>query len=306
MIERKQLVLAIPAVAIVAALAAYWIPSPPRPEVTLAEASSLARVGRLDEAEAKLGDLLRRHPDHPGANVLAAQVALGRDTHEESPDLDRAKIALDYLDRVRTDDRSIAATVRLLRGNAEHRLGRLDEAESSWIEAIRLDPTVPEAGWALLNLYYLERRRDDARRLALRLHETEPDRRDRVQLLLELLRQDVRPRRTESLVVHFDPIVRRLPDGYRPGWHSAGRSSTTPRPIGACRSSDRPSRTIRRGPSRGRPCCRGWMTPGRSRSLPGSSADCPRHSRARRDGRDSGPGSPRSGATGRLRRSPTA
>jgi len=188
---------------------------------SIAGASALAEAGRFDEAEARLREILRADPDHPGANLLAAQVAIGRpDTSVAdsggAPDPAPALAALDHLGRVRTRDPRAASLAQVCRGKAEHRLGRYDAAEASWLEALRLDPTVGEAGWSLLELYYLEGRPDDARRLALRLHEAEPDRRDRVQLLLELLRQDVQPPAPESLVALFAPIVARTPDDVGP------------------------------------------------------------------------------------------
>ena len=106
------------------------------------------------------------------------------------------------------NDRVLAALVELYRGKAEYRLARMDDAEASWNKALRLNPTVPEAGWCLLELYYLQGRPDDARRLALRLHEVEPDPRDRVQFLLELLvASKVLPdgRLSGRIVQHFRP-----------------------------------------------------------------------------------------------------
>jgi tetratricopeptide (TPR) repeat protein len=187
-----------------------------RPVPTLAEVAALAEASRLVEAEAGIRALLRKNPNDAGANLLAAQIALGRVNPSADPFVpDEALAALDYLGRIKTEDGKLAALVFLCRGKAEHHLGRFDEAEASWIEAIRKDPTVPEAGWSLLELYYLEGRPEEASRLALRLHEVEPDRRDRVQLLLELLRQDVQPPAPASLVPWFEPIVARNPAGVR-------------------------------------------------------------------------------------------
>jgi tetratricopeptide (TPR) repeat protein len=101
--------------------------------------------------------------------------------------------------------------IPLWRGKALFRLGRLDQAEAAWLEALRLDPSSPDAGWGLLEIYYLETRNDDARRLALRLYDVEPDPHDRVQLLLELVRQDAQPPAPGSLVQWFEPVVRRNP-----------------------------------------------------------------------------------------------
>ena len=73
----------------------------------------------------------------------------------------------------------------------------------------------PEAAWALLDLYYLEGRGDDARRVALRQYEVEPDRRDRARLLLELVRQDAEPTAPASVVSRFAPAVNRDPHAFR-------------------------------------------------------------------------------------------
>ncbi len=90
-------------------------------------------------------------------------------------------------------------------------LSRLDEAEEAWLEAIEIDPTAPEAGFHLLNLYYLEGREEEARRLALRLHKAEPDPHDRVFLLLELIRPDARPPAPAAVIKWFEPRVEKHP-----------------------------------------------------------------------------------------------
>ena len=102
-------------------------------------------------------------------------------------------------------------TFQVCRGDALDRLSRLDEAEEAWLEAIRSDPTAPEAGFHLLNLYYLQGREEEARRLALRLYEAEPDPHDRVLLLLELIRPDARPPAPASLVKWFERAVQEHP-----------------------------------------------------------------------------------------------
>jgi len=120
---------------------------------------------------------------------------------------------LAHLHRIRPDDLKLTALVKLNQGKAEYYLSRFDEAEASWNEALRLDPKIPEAGWSLLDLYYLQGRAEAARRLALRLFEVEPDPRDRVQLLLELVRQDAQPPAPASVVQWFEPVVRQNPHG---------------------------------------------------------------------------------------------
>jgi tetratricopeptide (TPR) repeat protein len=213
---RKYLVLAAGA-AVGLGLVLYFRRSA-QPVGSLSDAAALAEASRFDEAEQAVLNLLRRDPDDPGANLLAAQIAVGRSDSSRSAgevaDPEPLLAALRYLGRVRAEDRKVAALAKLWQGKAEYHLGRIDDAEASWNEALRLDPAVPEAGWSLLEVYYLEQRPDDARRLALRLHEVEPDRRDRVQLLLELFRQSVQGPDPTSLVEWFEPIVKKDPKGF--------------------------------------------------------------------------------------------
>jgi len=189
------------------------------PRESLAEIAGLAESGRLDDAEARLVRLLDREPRDPGANLLAAQIAMGRsDPVTRSgigPDPKPARAALGYLARVGSRNPKLAALSGLWRGKAQRHLGLLEEAEESWLEALRLDPTVPEAGWLLLQEYYLQGRAEEARELAVRLHEIEPDGRDRVLLLLEPLRQDVMPPAPASLVLWFEPITSQSPGDVR-------------------------------------------------------------------------------------------
>ena len=189
------------------------------PRESLAEIARLAQSGRLNAAEARLARFLDREPKAPGANLLAAQVAMGRaepETHSGiGTDPKPATTALEYLGRVETTDPKLASLASLWRGKARRYLGRLEEAEESWLEALRLDPTVPEAGWLLLQEYYLQGRTEEARKLALRLHEGEPDGRDRILFLLEPFRQEVMPPAPGSLVLWFEPIASRSPGGLR-------------------------------------------------------------------------------------------
>ncbi len=79
----------------------------------------------------------------------------------------------------------------------------------------KVDLTAPECGWHLLHLYYAQGRKEDHRRLAMRLYPVEPDPRDRVLLLLELVRTDARPPAPESIVNIFEPVVRYQPGEFR-------------------------------------------------------------------------------------------
>jgi tetratricopeptide (TPR) repeat protein len=189
----------------------WWL----RPRPALDDAAPLAEAGRFDEAEAKVRAYLAEHPGSDAAHLLLAQVVLGRPDPPSTP-ADRrtpgpARVALEHLDRVRPRNPRMAVALQLSRGKAFYRLLRLEDAEAAWLEALRLDATAPEAGWSLLDLYYLQGREQEARRLALRLYWVEPDPHDRVQLLLELVRQDARPPAPGSLVNWFEPVVRQYP-----------------------------------------------------------------------------------------------
>lgn len=186
----------------------------------LESAISLAEEDRFDEAQATVRATLRVDPDHPEANLLLAQILLRRpppdgDGGGEAA-LGLAREALEHLDRIRHPPSRMSASVAISRGKALFRLGRLDQAEAAWNEALRLDPRSPDAGWGLLEIDYLEGRAEDARRLALSLLEVEPDPHDRAQLLLELVRQDAQPPAPGSLVQWFEPEVRRNPEGLAP------------------------------------------------------------------------------------------
>ncbi len=186
-----------------------------RPRPSLAEAAAHAEARRFDHATALVSAILRDDPSRSDAHMLAAQIALDRPGPPTAPyarlDPKPAIDALEHLKQVRANDLYLSALIALTRGRAEYRLGRLDQAEKSWLEALRLQSNIPEAGWLLLETYYLQGRTDDARRLALRLHEVEPDPRDRVQFLLELLRQDAQPRAPASIVLWFEPVVEQNP-----------------------------------------------------------------------------------------------
>lgn len=201
-------------------LAWDWLRPIPDPR----EIAALARAGAFAEAEALARRRVRIDPVDPGSRLLLAQLLVepasaeapgsGRDPGLEEP---RLLEALETLEAARFADRRMAAEAALWRGKALFGLRRYDAAERAWVEAIGLDPTVPEAGWGLLEMYYLQGRPHAARTLALRLFETEPDPRDRAQLLLELVRQDAQPTAPGSLVPYFEPAVARNPGEVRAG-----------------------------------------------------------------------------------------
>jgi tetratricopeptide (TPR) repeat protein len=187
--------------------AGVLILGPPRlgGSASLSGLNPLLQADRFDEAESLLTAYLHEHPESAQANMLMAQVALAR--QDQKPDL-----ALRHLAKVRPHARPAQAIVRLNEGKAFSALGRYPQAEQAWLDALRIDPLVPEAGWALLGLYYVQGRRDDAHHLAMTLHASEPDAHDRVQLLLELLRQDAKTLVEETLVDTLKPIVTDHPE----------------------------------------------------------------------------------------------
>ena len=167
----------------------------------LNEVGPLVKGGRFDLAAALVDDYLSVFPNHARARLIAAELAL--DNPNPLP-----RIALQHLSRVASADFGLVAVAQLNEGKAEYVLGLYGRAEKSWLRALELDPKVPEAAWALLDLYYIEGRADEARRLAVRQHEKEPDPHDRVQLLLELVRQDAEPPEPSTVIERLTPIVR--------------------------------------------------------------------------------------------------
>jgi tetratricopeptide (TPR) repeat protein len=176
-------------------------------------ALELVHAGKLDEAATRIRTILSANPDHAAANVLLAQILLKRTDPAggNSPSSGSAEEALAHLGRVRPTSARMAVASLLCRGNALDRLLRLDEAEEAWLEAIDIDSTAPEVGFNLLNLYYIQGREEEARRLALRLFNAEPDRHDRALLLLELIRPDARPPAPASIIKWLEPRVAEHP-----------------------------------------------------------------------------------------------
>ena len=203
-LHRRNLGLALLLLALVATGAFMVVVSRRKPTPSLNGLEPLLAARRFDEAEALIKEYLEIYPQSDQANMLIAQVALERD--EQKPQL-----ALDHLVRIGARDRATQATVLLNKGKAYSALEWNDRAEAAWKQALELEPRVPEAGWALLSLYYVEGRRAEAHRLAMALRVTEPDPRDRAQLLLELVRHDAKPLAPDSLMVTLEPIVRKSP-----------------------------------------------------------------------------------------------
>ncbi len=221
MISGRRLALGLAGVMASAVVLAWAVGLGGRPDPTLEPITRLASSGDFDAAEAALGDLLRAYPHFDDAHLLEAQLRLDRPEPPtgpgQRPDSGPATTALEHLAQVGPGNPNRDALVCLYRGKADYRLARLDKAEASWLDALRINPTVPEAGWCLLEMYYLEGRTEQARALALKLHEAEPDPRDRVQFLLELLRQDAQVLAPDSVVQWFEPAARQAPDDFHVG-----------------------------------------------------------------------------------------
>jgi tetratricopeptide (TPR) repeat protein len=176
-----------------------------RPPPKLDEIRALARDRQFDRAQELMDRYLQTFPADRHANLLMAQFAMDR----PDPQPDRA---LGYLHRVRAGDAREAALVRFSEGKAYYQQKRYDLAESSWTEALKLNPTVPEAGWALLDLLDMEGRVEAAHRLGMRLYEVEPDPRDRVRLLLEMARLDIDKVAPGSQVQVFETLHEEHPE----------------------------------------------------------------------------------------------
>jgi tetratricopeptide (TPR) repeat protein len=165
---------------------------------------ALAREGRFDRAQELMAGYLEVFPGDDRAHLLMAQFAMDR------PDA-QPLVALDHLGWIHSRTPRDAAVVRFSVGKARYQQKRYDLAEIYWKEALELDPTVPEAGWALIDLLDFEGRAEEVHRLGMRLFEVEPDPRDRVRLLLEMSRLDVDRVAPGSAVQVFEPVWRQHP-----------------------------------------------------------------------------------------------
>jgi tetratricopeptide (TPR) repeat protein len=207
-VRANDLVTVIASLAVLSALGwGAWALLNPTPELDRDAVLALASAGKPQEAGALVESHLRIRPDDRPAHYLAAQVALD---HPEPTRAD-AEGALAHLDQVRPEGRKASALVAMYRGKAQFALARFDEAEASWIKALILDPTVPEAAWGLLGMYYLQLRPEEARRLGLAQHAVEPDPRDRVKFLLEIFRQEYQRIAPNAVVRYFEPKVKDNP-----------------------------------------------------------------------------------------------
>src|SRR4051794_412648 len=134
------LVLGVLAVLAGAGALAAWLGAQPPPD--LGAICALAREGRFDRAQELMARYLRAFPGDDRAHCLTAQFASAR------PEA-RLQVALEHLGRTRAITARDAAVVRFSVGKAHNQQKRYDLAETCWREALGIDPTVPEAGWAL-------------------------------------------------------------------------------------------------------------------------------------------------------------
>lgn len=177
----------------------------PRGPLSLSEISALARRRQFDQAQEQLGRYLRVFPKDRQAHLLMAQFATDRP--EPQPEL-----ALEHLAQIQGGTPREQAVVLFYQGKAAYQQREYDLAEHHWKEALKIDPTVPEAGWTLIDLLDLEGRTEEAHQLAMRLYHSEPDPRDRVRLLLEMVRLDIDQIAPGSRVQIFEPALKAKPD----------------------------------------------------------------------------------------------
>jgi tetratricopeptide (TPR) repeat protein len=172
-----------------------------RPVPTLEQVTDLARSGRFDEAEARGSEYLGAFPLDPSARLIMAEIALSR----PRPDPQRA---LQALEQIPLGSSPLAPWVLVDKGNAYHLLGRFDEAEKCWNEALTRAPAMLEAARRLLDLFGLQGRLDEAHELVYRQLEHQSDPRERLTLLLRLTRLDVDPPDPRLVADTFEPAVR--------------------------------------------------------------------------------------------------
>ncbi|MBI3462966.1 MAG: tetratricopeptide repeat protein [Planctomycetes bacterium] len=174
---------------------------------SLVQARTLLAAGDWARAEVELKKYLAggaRAAQTNEAKLLLAQVLARLEKHGES---------LELLESI-PDTAPEAPRARVAQGNHYwDRAGWL-KAESLWKRALQLDPRVPEAGWWLLDLYFMHGRFQEAEQLALQLYDTEPDSRDRIGLLWELVRQDNERMDPSTVKGRMEDALREHPDDF--------------------------------------------------------------------------------------------
>ena len=194
-----------------------WLVLAPAKELDTQSFHALTKNQQYKEAELLLRSHLRQSKGDPQANYLLAQLMLEQSATESGKNLDiRSSEALERILACESTSgiEKVAprAVLAYYRGKALYQLKRWEQAENAWLEALHRDIRVPEASWSLLDLYYIENRRTEARDLVLRLIPTETDPRERAQLALELVRQDAIHPDSTSLVKVFEPVLAQEPN----------------------------------------------------------------------------------------------
>ncbi len=182
-------------------------PAPPR-----ATALRLFAAGQYEKSRPFLAQCLAYDPSDAEVRLAMAEVALRRG--DSSPEA-CARNALGLLEGVRFPGAGSQAAALVIEGKAHEMLHEAGKAEDAYSLALRTDPNVGEAGWLLIQTYYVQGRLDEMRRLALRLARTEPDPRDKVRLLLEPCRPDALPLSDAGVVASLEPAHRADPDDLR-------------------------------------------------------------------------------------------
>jgi tetratricopeptide (TPR) repeat protein len=176
-----------------------------RPGPSLSSVRALARAKQFDRAMEQLEVYLRSHPHDAAAHLLMGQIAT-------EPPAPRPEVALEHMAAARPRGPKEAARVKFIEGKAQYYQGRYDLAEAAWGEALRLDPVVAEAGWALVDLLDKEGRAAEAHDLSMRLIEVEPDPLDRARILLDAARRDFEVPNPMSLTLMFESFAQQHPE----------------------------------------------------------------------------------------------
>ena len=198
--------------------AVWWLVLPP-PVLDRTQLGTLLARRDYPAAVALLESQVDRAPEDLTSRYLLAELLLERPDGGDSTPIEVCEAVLAHLARVRENPPPGVEPARLAayRGKALYRLDRWDQAEETFLEALEIDPTVPEAAWWLLEIYYLEDRPREARELVLRLLPTEPDPVDRAKsLLLQLMRNDVIRLDTKTCLEIFHRVVEASPRSVGP------------------------------------------------------------------------------------------
>lgn len=169
------------------------------------EVRALVGERKFDEAQSRLAAYLRFHERDSQSRLLMAQIATGR------PD-PQPTVALEQLEKIQPGSPRQDALVQFYKGKAHYFQKRYDLAETCWRNALRIDPLVPEAAWALVDLLDLEGRAEEAHTVGMQQHEVEPNPVDRVRILLEVSRIDIDKVAPGSIVQNMEPLYREHPD----------------------------------------------------------------------------------------------